>query len=704
MAIKLSKTEYSVLCLVAMAVQNPNLLYDYELEEDRGEYVLSYEEAEKLNQSVLNSGAGIFEKDPYFEWVSPKDKVKKSIDKFEPQLSSVGINDAQYGDTEFSYQQVMAEMSAAMAINVGTGYNMASALTAATMLFSHMGTAAVKLAMMELVTRKSWDVTYEDLALSQDYKRGNPFYKLLFESIGGVRSIPPASPEAEWTTKSPAVTNQDIRNMFQEATGVTLSEEEAKWFIWARRVVAGYKRLNKEGLEAFYKTRKNKPFHTGANSNLVSLFPASKEHSMLPDIVFVGVFRQLGQGTYGVDESEEDTQSLWELYGEYKKHFLPYLPNWLRRKMELAADLWQQMIDQKREERKHNERDLSGNNPYQLDTPDGEYEGLDIPYLDIHSCHGKSRHASGFIGAFQIMEYACPIKPMLFKEGVPQGCATKKDMKDSKAFMPHEEKDGRKVYTNGIAFVPRKLEEVPDMECKVSGGAYWYYRKLSAKEVIQKAAERYPNGVILFSENNNPVYQFIHFKSLLRFGAFAGGSSATGVALRLAQLIIATQQYPESRPSGWDSSAGGILRSITAGIRGMVGLSEGASTSGRSKIIRSVGRSSSAEGSYATKVMTSCAPRVQDYRFTCGNGTEGRLPVIVFSPNDDIIRQGGFKEGAILSVGRTPMISSFYAYLKLDESVSVGNAEVRASVFKKYTSGDGDGDPMGGRQVSIALA
>lgn len=683
----ISGNEYAVLAIVAMAVQNPYMLEGFKVE-GKEEVTLSLEQAESLNNSVLNSGEGVFPKDPYSEWVDPSDKIKKGLENFSSVISDVGLSNPEAGDQPFSYRQIMSDMSMAMAINVGTGYNMASALTAATALFAHNPNVTKEMLLeKETITRKAWDLVYEDLALSQDYKRGNPFYTMLMQSISGCQTIPPAVGETEWTVIPADQTLAKICHMFEEATGASLSHAEAKWLIWARRVVAAYKRLNRKGLDSFFKSGGNKHYHNNANPNLVALFPDSKANSMLPDILFVAIFRQLGQGVYGVNESMEEeglAQSVWDLYPQYKDMILPHLPAWLARKFELGHLVWSNMIDQAREERKVEEKNFDGMSGYKLDAPDENFES--IPYVDLHNCHAKSPYASGSVGAFEVKDWYCPIIPMVIEDGKPSREATKQDLKNGET----------------IKFFPQSAEKA-GMECKIAGGAYWYYRNLSAKEIFQRAAKRYPEGIILFTENNKASYQFIRFDALLRFGAFGASQSATGVSLRLVQLIIASQQYPENRPSGWDSSAAGILASITAGVRGMVNLGEDGDTTKRSKIIRLLGRSSSAEGSFATKVMTSCARRVQDHRFEKADGSVGKLPVIVFNPEDDIVKCGQFKEGQICAVSRTPMISVFYAYVKLDADVSIGNAEVRASVFKKFTSGDGDGDPMGGINISIAL-
>lgn len=673
----ISGNEYMVLALVAMAVQNPYMLEGFTLIEKESP-TLSLEDAESLNNSVLNSGKGVFAKDPYSEWINPSDKIKKGLANFSSVISDVGLSHPEWGDQPFSYRQIMEDMSMEMAINVGTGYNMASALTAATCLFAHNPSVSEEMLLeKETITRKAWDLVYEDLALSQDYKRGNPFYMLLMQSVSGCQVIPPSLENDQWTTIPADQTLAKICHMFEEATGASLSSTEAKWLIWARRVVAAYKRLNRRGIDDFFNSKANKHYHTNANPNLVALFPDSKANSMLPDIIFVAIFRQLGQGLYGVNESLEEeglAQSVWDLYPQYKDMILPHLPTWLARKFELGYLVWSNMIDQAREERKVEEVNFDGMSGYKLDAPDENFES--IPYIDLHSCHAKSSYASGGVGAFEVKDWYCPITPMVISEGKPIKEATKQDLKNGE----------------DVKFFPQSAEKA-GMEVKVAGGAYWYYRNLTAKEIFERATKRYPNGVILFSENNKASYQFIRFDALLKFGAFGASKSATGISLRLVQLIIASQQYPENRPSGWDSSAAGILASITSGVRGMVNLGEDGDTTKRSKIIRLLGRSSSAEGSFATKVMTSCARRVQDHRFEKADGSTGKVPVIVFNPEDDIVKRGHFEEGQICAVSRTPMISAFFAIVKLDPDVSIGNAEVRASVFKQFTSGDGDGKP-----------
>jgi hypothetical protein len=302
----------------------------------------------------------------------------------------------------------------------------------------------------------------------------------------------------------------------------------------------------------------------------------------------------------------------------------------------------------------------------------------DIPYVDVHNGHEgedrlgpmtgtgnpfpafKGETFKGLRGAFEYKLLYCPLV-----------------------------KQGGKLVAD---------TSTPPALTDKAGRLYWA-RVRPAREIVEMAADRYPNGVWLMSRgpehNQTPIIQYLNFEAILKLGAFLNGGSATGISLLVLEIMIAISRKADGRENGWDSD----MRGRVAGLGGMIRKWVAKSS------LKKLGQGPKVHVS--GKVSTSHSLRVAPVEILIQEeGKDDRvieMPVVCLNPQDDMVRLLGVKEGDIVTFGRTPTVFRGYALCRFSPEVAISGVEVSAEMWALFNRGDGDGDPEDTRNEMVLM-
>lgn len=609
--------------------------------------------ASELNNGIFSLGAattfyGDGNDDPFLEFSSRKAKdTKFGVDNL---INRVGLTRFEDGQTKFTLLGVIVRVAAHMTIGVGTGYGMASAMSFRAAISRYCLSLAKTPAEQQhfinqckvnaRVAARVWGPIYEDGALAGLNEGGEKFLRLLQECVTGTHAT-----EEDPKRATHAAAIKVLCEGYEQMSGKVCPPEEMEVILWSFRMARGYSALEK---------RENLPKHYTEED--------------VRDLVLVGVFRRLGQGVYGkwLDELSEGTegagQSVWTMLNDMWPEVENMLPPWLRKKYWKAMNAHLAIAGVKLAKSEHEESASGSESQY----VQAAVEVGNIPWIDIHFCDmtdesevdvvigGKRLEAHSFKtlhGAFETRMLHCPVK--------------------------FEEVNGK------LACL---MDGTPMQSINTKEGMLHYWVEiLSGKEIVKRAAERYPNGVYLYSRGDNgqmeEYAQYINFGAIAKLGAFDVGGSATGITLTLVQFMISISMKKEARPARWDSG----VRNLLTGIQGQIQAWVKAGT------LKRIGRTGRV--SHASKVLTSHSPLVEPSTILF-DGKEYTLPTVLANPHDDLVRMGNYSEGEIVSISRAPMIAKFYGVIRFSEGVSIGHVEVSALIWALTNRGDGDGDPL----------
>lgn len=447
-----------------------------------------------------------------------------------------------------------------------------------------------------------------------------------------------------------------------------------EWLLEAFRITRGYSALARKRMEKF-------PKHYGPKV----LLDDTGNLTQYGQVVLTGAFRALGQGVYGaggLDVMDEQINeggggiSPWTALDRLGWNDVKdQLPPWLRTRMGKALRINVALSG-------YDKRSAIAAQEGGTYRPKGNDARNDIPYVNIHMCHEalaeegpESKELGG--APFQFKPPAHAANP-----GIDYIMPSYKDLRGAfeykQLYCPLRQEGKRLVCDNSTQ---------PTLTDK-SGLVYWA-RTLPEREIMERAALRYPNGVWLYStgsKGNQPmIKQYLDFNSLLKLGAFMNGGSATGLSLNIVQIMIAVSKKADKRENGWDSDMRGKLSGLGGQIRKWIQKS--------SKKKLGQGPKSKVSSKVATSHSLDHAPVDVIIKQEGKADQTVQMPVITINPDDDSVCLLHAKDGDIVSFGRTPMVYRGYALLKLCERTAIATTGISAEVWAQFNRGDGDGDP-----------
>lgn len=641
------------------------------------------------NNSIFNSGVNAMypaNSDPYLAFFDSN--VGK---KFKPVtlVNRVGLFDAKAGQTKFTFVQAMEGSAQNYTMNVGSGYNVSSVASCMAALARYSFVTGVNnnqpLSTLKAITEEiklwgwvnglAWKTLYENAWLASYNDKGAKLAKMLNEYRKG--SVRDAFGNIT-VTKEQVIAN--LKAVLCEVEGIPTTQVKDAWvskLLWSYRVARALSPVE----------RKEK----GVDAALYDLNLDKEED--IKYIAICGAFRRCDQGRFsnneellGNDGEKGYGQSIWSLLKYVWDEANDLLPNWLKRKLYKAMKV-QLLLD----EGKKVSDNKGGENNYNL--PDY--------LLDNAAVDDQGRLITGCLTSAKTLElmgvpsirfdYACMDSSHNIEIPVKVG---KKWL-----FQPNSPKEVQGAFEHYILYCP--LKQVIDeengevislvMDDEVKGGKKfklgndicWVWRRnLTAKEVIQKAALRYPNGAQIIGEEVQGIESslLIDFDDVLKTGAFTRSGAATGFALTLANFLVTISKPSVSGAQlRVEADFKKYGRNQIAGLQGQLREMQ------RAGIIKRVGKT--APTKQALKVQsTHTAP----YLYT----EWGTIPVFLINPLDDIVLEGGYKTGDFVSISRTPMIAKCYGVIVLSWDVAIGHLDVCGLMFATSNRGDGDGDPV----------
>ncbi|WP_199330919.1 MULTISPECIES: A1S_2505 family phage non-structural protein [unclassified Calothrix] len=693
------ETEDAIIGCAAMALNDPTLLdlnnsgelsvegKDWEV----GSKDISAKEiAESLNPSMFSMGyANIYGEsdDPFLAFSEPgTDK------KFKPSVlvNQVGINaPMEGGKVDFSVRDVIEGTAWNYQVNVGSGYNMSSVMACVAAMTRYewikaskakdkvaFAKAMEKMKLVAKVQGMCWLTGYEDSWLCGYNLKGMELANKLHMFRKGYVAKSKDNEEVNFS----AVIEQ-IKGQLEKIANTKFSDNEVIMFLWAYRIARAISALEKytSGPEGVAKA-----------FNLTDEGVEDKED--LDMVALCGAMRRCDQGRFAnfltpeeEDNSEAGGISVWMFLRERWVDVQNKVPYFLRRKIYKSMIVQTEFADltrnisaagdetslRKNESPRVKRKPTAnaGESRVLVTLPDAD---IDLPFIPLeYSSVDEDNYgtvvsgSTEFLkfkqlgGAFEVVRRFCPI-----------GEDGKRDTKYRKA-------DATKVLKSVY-----KVTDFNGTEYQFDETLHFWTEALSAEETLKMAHNRYPNGCVICSiDGKNPDKEtdlevYFNFGALLKSAAFMGGGSSTGIGLSIVELLHGMVDRYENRPKNWTTKARNALAGIQGQMREML----------KAGLLRRIGRTEPfAQGG---KVMSShsCPNEIVTHE-----GVEYSIPVVKMNPNDDIVKVGGYIEGSVVAVYRTPQIAKLYCIVVMDENVSLGHIEVNALLWAKSNRGDGDG-------------
>lgn len=469
-----------------------------------------------------------------------------------------------------------------------------------------------------------------------------------------------------------------------------------EWLLEAFRITRGYSALARRKMEKF-------PKHYGPKV----LLDDAGNLTQYGQVVLTGAFRALGQGIYGaggLDVMDEQINeggggiSPWTALDRLGwENVKDQLPPWLRTRMGKALRINVALSG-------YDKRSAVAAQEGGTYRPKGNDSRDDIPYINIHMCHEaladegpETKELGGSPFQFNPPAHAQAA-------GVDYIMPSYKDLRGAfefkQLYCPLRQEGNRLV-----------CDESTQPALTDKNGLVYWARTLPEREIMERAAMRYPNGVWLYStgsKGNQPmIKQYLDFNSLLKLGAFMNGGSATGLSLNIVQILIAVSKKADKRENGWDSDMRGKLSGLGGQIRKWIQksskkkLGQGPKNKVSSKVATS---HSINHAPVEVLIKRPELPSAVMYKLATIVPTPVvmllqmpiavvELPVITINPDDDSLRLLHAKDGDIVSFGRTPMVYRGYALLKLSARTAIATTGISAETWAMFNRGDGDGDP-----------
>lgn len=424
--------------------------------------------------------------------------------------------------------------------------------------------------------------------------------------------------------------------------------------------------------------------------------------SDIPTIALAGCLRRLGEGSFSrntdylTEDTDEGGESMWALLSREWDSIQEEIPYLLRRKLYKAMRA-HEMLKEVTIDSSVNEFGESSNLTNRATRINGRvvFSGTedadDIPYIPAEfgsvSCDteaiavqdlGKEEQArfssdevtfAELGGAFDVFEYSCPVA----YTGTYPNC-TACFVDTTRAWYYRVTSDGQVTFNKGMN-QEDVYHDVSPVEGRTFRSPMYFWREVATpKAIIQKAACRYPNGVMIGSnDSSHAIEVYFDFNAILASGAFNSSGSTTGFALNVVNLLVNISKPFSERREKFEKQLRNILSGCQGQMRELV----------KKGLLKRIGRARTR--SVSSKVLTSSS--CPD---TIVNGYN--LPTIRLNPKDDMVTKGGIKHGMMAAVSRSPQINLLFGIVELSSDTPVGFIELDWVHWAKSNRGDGDGD------------
>ena len=639
-----------------------------------------------LNASLMNGGANALypvNKDPFLKFYNSKAGKKFQVSNL---VNIVGLIDVKAGNVPFSVVEAIAGSAQNYSMNVGTGYNISSVATCMGVLARYAIVKGIrdKLSKQQLAELKEEFLIWgwvNTLAWKSGYENGwlasyNAEGKALAEALHRFRKgIEIDSSGNVIKTESEVLTElKKLLAAIEDISPERIRDSWVKKFLWAYRIARAV---------GVYEKKTKAPYIVMKDLNLI------EEQDTL-HIAICGAFRRCDQGRLSNNEDllgneleEGYGRSMWSLLQEHWDVASLMMPNWMQRKLGTAMNVHLIISDTAKVI-----NNKVGRNNYQVDQDlastvsyDDETDrvtlanSLDpatlvansIPTIQFEYAHQDSpeqlyipqKKGAGYVwetvdakshqGAFMHYILHCPLMPVVDEE------------------------------TGKVTAMVRDTEMAGGKQVQYQGSLVWLYRRnLTAKEVLDHAHRRYPEGAVIASSEivNGRTYELtVDFGGVLKTGAFTASGAATGLALNLANFLVTiSKNAVEGGKARNEAGFKKFGRNQISGIQGQLLEAQ------KSGLLRRFGKSASSK--QGSKIQTSHGvPYLQT--------EHGLVPVFMLNPNDEIVKAGDFRTGDFASVSRTPMIAKLYGIIVLSHTVSIGHLDCCCIAFGTSNRGDG---------------
>jgi len=652
------------------------------------------------NNSVFNSGANEIyptNADPYLAFF---DASATNKFKFSGLVNRVGITDPTLGidgqgkSISYTFVQAMEGSAANYTMNVGTGYNVASAASCMAALSRYkfdrakvnkasnaeLLSLAEDIKLWGWVNALAWKTAYENAWLASYNDKGEKLAGMLHEYRKGFVT------EGEKITVTPQQVIDRLKELICKIEGIPTTQISDKWvskFLWAYRIARAVSSVERK-----------------ENGLTKAMYDLTLKEEDVVYLSICGAFRRCDQGRFSnneelllTDSEEGQGTSMWTLLNEEWELAKTLLPRWLARK------LWKAMqVHLNISETAKAISNKEGGTNYQISgltndrvTFDSDNQQVTLASLDDDLSLAK-------VGVPTIyFEYA--------NQDLSEGAALRIPQRKGGKLVLEECTDIvalQGAFIHYSLYCPLKRIKTKDTDGKAQyqfmadsdvagklevnyGGSvcYVWKRSLTSKEVLQQAAIRYPQGALITTEDEVQGVTpnlYVDFDAVLKTGAFTASGAATGFALNLTNFLVSMSKKAVEKGRVRDEAKFRKYgRNQIAGLQGQLREME------REGLIKKLGKS--APTKQGSKVQsTHSAPYIYS--------EHGIIPVFMLNPEDEVVQAGNYRTGDFVSISRTPMVAKAYGVLVLSTSVAIGHLDISGKVFALSNRGDGDGDPV----------
>jgi hypothetical protein len=728
--------EDAVMGCVAMATNNPGAklvgsevgLDNSDADVIKATNALTSKLAKALNEDypVFASSRNMYtpNNDPLLAFVDPG-----VVKKFEPKplTNVVGITEGK----GFTVLDCIKGTSTNYSIAVGQVYNLSSALTALLIRTRHRRdtTAGVDPAGNALAKKEfntvavsnflGWMTAYENGILASYNVKGTHLLRVLNQgAYGNIDDQPIADKDIVERYLRPAILAVEVDLSMDIVHGLVnpdATPEERATYQAELEAANAKMRLNSENIHTLlyayrialaigqWERKSFTPARGEVSDRSWLLKKLCLNENDIPTIVLAGCIRRLGEGSYArgtdylTEDSDENGESMWSALSREWDIVSNEIPHLFRRKLYKAMRA-HEMLKDVTIDSVTDENGGNSNRTGRATRENGRVifsaENADnIPFIPLEFGTISSEEATIFVqdlgpeeqarftseeisfaelgGAFDVFEYSCPVSYI----GSYPNCEACLPNKSHKWYY-RVTSDGEVTFNKGVIKedVFHDVSPLPGWNWR--SPMYFWREVASPKRIIQKAARRYPNGVLIGSDEGlKPIEVYFDFNAILSSGAFSASGSTTGFALQVVNLLINISKPFGERRVEFERQ----LRNTLAGCQGLM------RELVKKGLLKRLGRART--HSISCKVLTSsCCPD------TVVDGVA--IPTYRINPFDDMVREGRIKDGMLAAIYRSPQINLLFGVIELTNTVPVSFIECDWVHWAQSNRGDGDGDSV----------
>lgn len=231
---------------------------------------------------------------------------------------------------------------------------------------------------------------------------------------------------------------------------------------------------------------------------------------------------------------------------------------------------------------------------------------------------------------------------------------------------------------------------------------------LTGRDLMRNVGTLYPAGIRIHTSGGqgDTATTYIDPVAFLQLGSFGTGGAASGVALEMCELIHMMATEPADRVVGWDTQLHGMNNRVRSALESWMGVGVGQGVLNSKSVLKRLARTNKVE--VALKIQTSFHPVLENHYFESEIGEVLSIPSVLLHPDCDSVKLGDVREGDVVAIKRTPMISPVYCRVKISaEHGLIGYARMLPEVWAEGNEGDTDGDGcsyLPAKQVTYELA